>query len=76
MANYMRGESHWNGHLHLRDMMVFFSCGKTVFKIAANGREDGKIIREDVNGSQTTIVDESNVFYVPTLERSLLMKAQ
>jgi hypothetical protein len=57
-------------------MMVFFSCGKTVFKIAANGREDGKIIREDVNGSQTTIVDESNVFYVPTWERSLLMKAQ
>ena len=27
-------------------------------------RDNGKIIREDVNGSQTTIVDESNVYYV------------
>jgi len=72
----MRRESHWNGRLHLRVMMGSFLCGKSVFKIVANGREGGKIIREDVNGSQTTIVDEINVFYVHTLEGSLLMKAQ
>lgn len=38
-------------------------------------RDNGKIIREDVKGTQTTIVDESNVYYVFSSEGTSLTVA-
>ena len=64
MGSSIHGKSHWSGLLRLRDMMEFFLFGKVFGRGKADLRDNGKIIREDVNGTQTTIVDESNVYYV------------
>jgi hypothetical protein len=53
----------WNGRLHWLVMMVYSLFGN-ISEYNVDHREDGKIIRENVNGTKEVIVDEGNMIHV------------